>query len=70
MICTCGYEVHDPPYESWEECGNCDQKLHNLDWRKKQNKIVQTAKDLLHAYDNTPAYVPEGFDLLREAIDE
>ena len=52
MKCTCGYEVHEPPYENWEECGDCEQRLHNLEWQKKQLedlKALRTVGSLLHS---------------------
>lgn len=51
-LCICGWEIEDAPYESWEECGNCDRKLDSLvglrnlyqqiaDWRTCADTLVE-----------------------------
>ena len=38
--CICGWEIDDPPYEHWEECPNCERKLAELEYERKQGKYV------------------------------
>ena len=67
MKCTCGYEVHDPPYEDWEECGNCDQKLHNLEWRKQQEEDKRTLLQIARA---AKLYLEHGEPGLADDLEE
>ena len=38
--CKCGQEIHDPPYEHWEECPNCERRLAGLEYARKRETYV------------------------------
>jgi len=40
MICICGQEIIEPPFESWEECPNCDRKLTHIEPEKKRRNYI------------------------------
>lgn len=67
MKCTCGYEVHDPPYEGWEECGNCEQRLHSLEWRKKQ---LEDRRILIRIARAAKLYLEHGEPGLADDLEE
>lgn len=51
MICICGYETEDGPYESWEECPNCDRKLEHVEDERKYIERVALLEAVAEAAD-------------------